>query len=216
MKTSNGKLVIRAPRILFVAAVIVLGIGIARQFAQESETFHLAGGVLLSCYLAWLFLEMPITFRRAPAKPADMGTLLAYALARLGLLIVATQIPAQWRSWAAWMIVPLAAFVTGVALRLIAMRTLGRWYSHHVASGTGQRTVTSGPYRVIRHPAYAGMLIANISLTAFFFNPMSVVFLLLLATAVTWRILVEERVLHNMPGYSAYSARKHRLIPGVW
>ena len=207
---------IRAPHFLFAIGIIVLAVGIRRQFLQVSEPVHLAGGILLSCYLAWIFLETPITFRQAPTEPAETATLLAYALARLAVVVTATVLSTQWQGWADWMLIPMVAFIAGVALRLIAMRTLGRWYSHHVASGADQQAVTWGPYRVIRHPAYAGTLVAHIGVVAFFLNPLSVIFMMLLVVAIIWRIRVEERVLRDIPGYSAYSCGKPRLIPGVW
>jgi protein-S-isoprenylcysteine O-methyltransferase Ste14 len=60
------------------------------------------------------------------------------------------------------------------------------------------------------------MLLANVSFAAFFANPASVLALLLLIAAVTWRIRVEERALWAIPEYPGYAIGKSRLVPGVW
>ena len=49
-------------------------------------------------------------------------------------------------------------FAAGVAFRLWAVFTLGRFYSHSVRLRRDHRIVESGPYRFVRHPAYAGMI----------------------------------------------------------
>jgi protein-S-isoprenylcysteine O-methyltransferase Ste14 len=212
----NKRIVRYVPRCLFFIGTAVLIAGIARQFVLTPRSLHVAGGVFLICYFGWLLLETPVTFQRARAEPADAATLLAYGTARLGLVVAATVLPIEWRHWTDWLLLPFAVFFAGVALRVVAMRTLGRWYSHHVARGAGQRTVTSGPYRFIRHPAYTGMLVAHVALVAFFLNTLSLLFMAALTAAVVWRLLVEERVLRDMPGYSTYAAGRRRLIPGVW
>ncbi|CAL9647900.1 hypothetical protein SUDANB146_06511 (plasmid) [Streptomyces sp. enrichment culture] len=76
--------------------------------------------------------------------------------------------------------------------------------------------MSHGLYRFVRHPAYTGMLLANLGFTAYFLNPFSVVALVLLFGAVVRRILVEERVLWTVPEYPAYATGRARLLPRVW
>jgi|SRR5215469_12309903 len=210
------RLIVRAPQVLFFVAVALVIAGLVRQLLWARAPLHLAGGGLLAGYLGWVLLEARVTFRGSGAELRDVWTLLAYASARLGVLAAVTMVPMRWHTWSDWLLVPLAVFIAGIALRSTAIWTLGHWYSHHVARGAGQVTVTSGPYGFIRHPAYAGMLLAHAGLVAFFLNPLSVVFMGLLTAAVVWRLLVEEHVLWEMPGYAAYATGKPRLVPGVW
>jgi protein-S-isoprenylcysteine O-methyltransferase Ste14 len=210
------RLIVHMPRVLFFVAVAVVVAGFARQLPGTPLPLRLAAGGLLASYLGWVLLEARVTFRGTAAELPDVATLVAYASARLGLLIAVSTVTMRWQRWSGWLLVPLAVFAAGVALRSAAIWTLGRWYSHHVVRDTAQVTVTSGPYRFIRHPAYAGMLLAHAGLVAFFLNPLSVIFMGLLTAAVVWRLLVEEHLLWEMPGYAAYASGRHRLVPGVW
>ncbi|MEU5993384.1 isoprenylcysteine carboxylmethyltransferase family protein [Spirillospora sp. NPDC047418] len=204
-----------APRLLLVLGVGVLTCGIVLNAGRDGAAGTLAA-VLLAAYLGWLLLEAPVTFRRAPAPPADTRTLLPYGLARLLLVTGASLRPPPWDRWTPWLLVPCAVFAAGVVLRRASIRALGRFYSHHVARQDGHRVVTGGPYGTVRHPAYAGMLLANLGFTAFFPHPVTIAALLLLACAVAWRIRVEERSLLDVPGYAQYAAGRPRLLPGVW
>ncbi|WP_179271737.1 methyltransferase family protein [Actinomadura meyerae] len=204
-----------APRLLFAAATVILACGIALHAGRGGAVGH-AAAALLAGYLGWLLLEAPVTFRRSGAPPADTRTLLPYGLARVLLVAGASLRPAPWDRWTPWLLLPCALFAAGVALRRAAIRALGRFYSHHVARQAGHRVVTDGPYRTVRHPAYAGMLLAHAGVAAFFPGAVTAVALVLLAAAVAGRIRVEERALRAVPGYPRYAAATPRLLPGVW
>ncbi|MDH6123380.1 isoprenylcysteine carboxylmethyltransferase family protein [Kitasatospora sp. GP82] len=107
----------------------------------------------------------------------------------------------------------------GIGLRLWSIRTLGRYFRGTVHIQEGHRVVDWGPYRLVRHPAYTGALLAGTAAAATFGNAAS--WLLVtggLGLAVGYRIRVEERVLSLALGeaYTSYAARTHRLVPGIW
>ena len=114
--------------------------------------------------------------------------------------------------------VALVLIVTGLIVRWVAILTLGRLFTVDVAIQRDHQLIQTGLYRLVRHPSYAGLLIAFLGLGLFFANWLSVVLLLVPITlAVINRVVKEEQVLLQALGvpYAAYCARTKRLIPGV-
>ncbi|MFH8386229.1 methyltransferase family protein [Kitasatospora sp. NPDC018058] len=207
---------VRAPQLLFVVAVLVTGTGLVTHLRHAGEPVDLVAAVLAVCYLGWLAVEIPVTFRTSGAAPRESATLLLYAAARIATVSAAVLGPLPWHTWSPLLLVPAAVFAGGVVLRQVAIHTLGRFYSHHVTRQTDHQVVTWGVYRFIRHPAYAGMLSAHVGFVGFFLNPLSLALLVALAAAIIFRIRTEERMLVNIPGYRAYAADHASLVPGLW
>jgi protein-S-isoprenylcysteine O-methyltransferase Ste14 len=82
----------------------------------------------------------------------------------------------------------------------------------------GQTVVSTGPYRYVRHPMYAGV-IPFIAGTALLLGSWYGLLLgLILIVGIAYRAVKEERMLRSeLPGYDAYMARvKYRFIPYLW
>lgn len=107
----------------------------------------------------------------------------------------------------------------GSALFIWARLTLGTSYSGHLGVHSGQELVRSGPYRCIRHPAYAGYLWISLGFTLGYASLSGLLALLgLVLPALLYRIQVEEVLLtgHFGEAYCRYASQTKRLIPGVW
>jgi len=81
-----------------------------------------------------------------------------------------------------------------------------------------QQVISDGPYGIVRHPMYSGLLVLLLSLPLSLGSYVAVpVFVLLIATLV-FRLLSEEKTLHReLPGYSEYCRRtRFRLVPLLW
>lgn len=111
-----------------------------------------------------------------------------------------------------------ALFVAGLALRLWSMRTLRRSFSYDLKVSEGQSLVTSGPYRVVRHPAYTGLVVLSVSCAVW--NPSALGFVALAVTTlqVMVRIALEERMLagHFGANWTEWARGTRKLIPFVW
>jgi protein-S-isoprenylcysteine O-methyltransferase Ste14 len=112
-----------------------------------------------------------------------------------------------------------AVFASGLALRGWAVRELGRFFKFTVVVQADHKVVDTGPYRLVRHPSYTGLLTIELGLGIMLGTWLSIPACLLpplIAFAV--RLVTEERVLARELGapYREYMARTHRLIPGVW
>ena len=180
---------------------------------------HLAGGrpaaaAFVAAYLVWMLSEARITVGTPPQSSAETRTLAPYAVAR-----IATALTAAYSAPAVPGVLGIllaGVFVAGVTLRASAIHEFGVHYSHRVARIAEGSLISSGPYRVLRHPAYAGMLLANIGFAVYFASPAGIAALLLLVAAVLWRIRIEEDILTESPQYRAFAKTRHRMVPGVW
>jgi len=141
-------------------------------------------------------------------------TLTSVALA----IVVAGRAHSWWHAWRqnGTRECILILVLLGLLLRWYSIIYLGRFFTTNVAIAKDHRLIDTGPYRFIRHPSYAGSLLAMIGLALSFGNWMSFVILFVSTCAVTfWRIHVEEQALIGGLGepYSNYMQRTRRLIP---
>jgi len=117
------------------------------------------------------------------------------------------------------LVIGLVAVWLGIGLRFWAKRTLGRFFVGAVVIQDGHEVVTSGPYALIRHPGYAGSMLALVGFGVATANAASLVAFVVLSLAVFVRtIRVEERVLCSRLGepYAEYSRHTSRLVPRLW
>jgi protein-S-isoprenylcysteine O-methyltransferase Ste14 len=107
--------------------------------------------------------------------------------------------------------------LTGYGLFVRVLRE-NSYASRIVEVEKDQKVITTGPYALVRHPMYVGVLIM------FVFTPLAlgsywaVLPALMVALVLVARIVNEEKVLlARLPGYREYMERvRYRLIPGVW
>ena len=82
----------------------------------------------------------------------------------------------------------------------------------------GQRVITAGPYRFVRHPMYAGALLYFLGTPLLLGSWWGLLPVPLLVAGLGARAVGEERMLRqSLPGYDDYAQRvRFRLVPGVW
>lgn len=121
-------------------------------------------------------------------------------------------------SRAALRAVAIVLLVGGIAFRWWAVMTLGKFFTVDVATHADHVLVDTGPFRLVRHPSYTGLLLAFLGFGISFGNALSLVVLMTpIVLAFAYRMRVEEKALRKTLGapYEAYCARTKRLIPGV-
>jgi protein-S-isoprenylcysteine O-methyltransferase Ste14 len=109
-------------------------------------------------------------------------------------------------------------FATGGALRLWPVFVLGRRFSGLVAIQPGHELETAGPYAVIRHPSYLGLLVTLIGWALVFRSGAGLALAALTIPPLVARMNAEETLLRGHFGarYDAYRARTARLVPGIY
>lgn len=113
------------------------------------------------------------------------------------------------------LIVILAGYVWG-SYALIE----NRFFSGMVRIQTdrGHQVISSGPYRWMRHPGYAGALATYLGTPFFLDSRWALLPTLLLTVALVIRTHLEDKTLQEeLEGYRDYAKRvRYRLLPGVW
>lgn len=116
-------------------------------------------------------------------------------------------------------IVGLIIEVLGILVRVIAVHTLGRFYTRILRETDEHRLVTNGIYRYIRHPGYLGNILLFLGASLVMGNIITILTVaVLIAGVYIYRIAAEEKMLIELFGtaYLAYQKQSRRLIPWVY
>lgn len=107
----------------------------------------------------------------------------------------------------------------GLLLRWSSFVSLGNYFTVVVSVSADQPIVERGPYRVLRHPSYTGLLLVFAGVGLMVGNGVSAVGSVgLVLIAVVLRLRAEERALLAALGdrYRDFGASRARLVPYVW
>ena len=113
----------------------------------------------------------------------------------------------------------VALMLGGIAFRLWAVRTLGRFFRVTVTTHDDHRLIDGGPYRWLRHPSYTGAMATIVGFGVAIGNWLSLAAAVLPPLAAfAWRIRVEESSLGARfgPSWDAFRARRWALVPLIW
>jgi len=120
----------------------------------------------------------------------------------------------QLGSHVEWTLVGLTA--AGFALACWARLTLGKLWSAGVERKADHRLVDEGPYAIVRHPIYTGLIAAALALALVKATPLALIGLLLTTIGFTIKAQLEERFLAAELGeadYADYKRRVPMLVP---
>ncbi len=197
--------------------------------ASAATLFKAAHGVsailLVVTVVVWAGFEFrQALHRRTGTTHADRGS---QYIVRVGIgggvvvaIVVARAVPAaqiEPVALASWL--GLVFLWCGAGLRIWSFRTLGTYFTFSVQTSSDQPIITSGPYRLLRHPSYTGFLLGFSGVGFFIGNWLSVVAILAGSLiGLSYRIAVEENALEAEMGdrYRQFAATRKRLIPFVW
>ena len=160
---------------------------------------------------------------RPPTASADRVGLMLIRLIALTHIVVGALDTGRWHLTAP---VPpmlralaLALMAAGLTMFYRAMRE-NQFFSAvvRIQADRGHRVVDTGPYSIVRHPGYAGLLVvpplSGLALGSWLAAAVGAI----MSALVVRRVLFEDAFLRqHLAGYGAYAERvPHRLIPRVW
>ena len=183
---------------------------------------RLAATLLCSCW--WIAEYVRSSIRDKPAtenRDRRSSTLwdLAHIVCVAGIIAGFTHIGRVRDRGQLIAICGIVLMPVGIFFRWTAIQTLGVYFSGKVNVFEGQHIVRTGVYQHVRHPAYAGSLLAYLGMGLAFANWISffLIFFPVLLAAL-YRIRVEERGLKEAFGdeYDDYSRSTKRFVPGIY
>lgn len=156
----------------------------------------------------------------AGTKPFDFAAMAVTALAVLGLPVIAGLDAVRFGTPG----FGLAGIVAGIALLLtgnlfiVWSMAVNRHLEQTVRIQEGHRVVDSGPYRIVRHPMYVGMILQYAGVPLILGSSWAFLATGLFAVVAVLRTAAEDRTLvAELPGYADFTRRTlFRLLPGVW
>jgi protein-S-isoprenylcysteine O-methyltransferase Ste14 len=123
---------------------------------------------------------------------------------------------------------PLPEWAILLGLTLVALGTAGLFWSMRVnrffsaviriQRERGHQVVTTGPYRVVRHPGYAAWSLRTLGVPLLLGSYWAFIVAGVFVVPFIVRTALEDKVLQEeLPGYPEYAAQvRSRLVPGVW
>lgn len=190
------------------AALYILGFAVSRVLAARRHPELIAERARSLC--------------RQDAEPWDR--LLAPLATGAGVLILVVAGLDGRLAWSPPVSLPirllsLAVLLAGYALGSYAL-VENPFFSGvvRIQAERGHRVVSSGPYRWVRHPGYAGGLLTYLASPLFLGALWAFVPVALLAVVLVIRTALEDKTLHErLEGYREYAGQvRYRLVPGVW
>jgi protein-S-isoprenylcysteine O-methyltransferase Ste14 len=210
------------------------GRGLRRRLSIPPQVRHVVGNVLVGA--SFIVAALP-NARRCFRSPADaIWTIGAVLMAAMSLVRVAPK--AARLDLRAFLSTIFPVFLlpcllrannassgllahSGVALELcgVVLSQAARLYmGRSFGILPGNRGITSkGPFRLVRHPIYAGWLLLTIGYLASYPSWMNCLITLATLPFMVWRMRLEEDLLEADPEYRAYrQIVMFRLVPGVY
>ena len=214
--------------------IVVVGVLAGILFGAAGRLDWPAAWLLSLMYLAFLIIVVAWGTRNAPelmeervrvaenVKSWDKTVNALYAILLLVLLVVAGLDAGRYQ----WSSMPLLLQVLGGLGLILAGGViwwtmtvnayLSRWA--RIQGDRGQEVVTRGPYRYVRHPMYAAIILLALCVAMELGSWWALIPGTLIDVLFVVRTRLEDRMLHEeLPGYREYANRvRYRLVPGIW
>ena len=213
-----------------VVGLIVLGIII---FLPAGTLAYWQGWAFIAVFAVstnvigvYLALKDPALLERrmkagpgAETRPLQKALITLAFVGMVGLLIFSVlDHRFGWSSAPAWLSVLGNVLVAaGLMIDLLVFRE-NSYGASTIKKMEGQKVISTGPYAMVRHPMYVGVLVLVIGVPLALGSLWGLAFLLLNVPILVLRIFDEEAMLRQeLDGYTDYMRSvRYRLVPGLW
>lgn len=213
--------------LLFTLSFIALGLA-----------FFLPAGSL-EYWQAWLFMAVlftPVVFvisyflkrdpqlleRRMQFKEKEMQQKIIIRISvyifAIGLLVPGFDYRFGWSNVPVWLVIAANVLVFAGYVLIFFVFKENSYASRIIEVSKEQKVISTGPYAVVRHPMYVGVIIMYLAMPIALGSYWAMIFYAPIIPIIIFRTLNEEKMLFkDLAGYKDYCKKvKYRLIPGIW
>ena len=154
-------------------------------------------------------------------EPIASRTLRALTFLIAIVLLSTTRIPLSWLYrllwpqglWSFWL--GAAVTVAGLLFAVWAREHLGKNWSHAVTIKQDHELITSGPYALVRHPIYTGILTGFLGTAVALSQVRGILALILVFLVIALKLRMEEQWMRSQFGqtYASYANETAALVP---
>ncbi len=180
--------------------------------------------------VVWIVFLLYWWFKSANTKTTQRIEPVASRATRIFIFVTAiillstTRIPLPWLYLQLWPVgfwlfwLGAAVTIAGLLFAIWAREHLGRNWSSSVTIKQGHELITTGPYAVVRHPIYTGILIGFVGVAIALAQVRGLVVLVLIFLSFWMKLRMEERFMRSQFGevYAAYAHKTAALVPYVF
>ena len=157
-----------------------------------------------SCWIAWAVYWVVMAAKTKPTVERRgflgyrlVGALIFVALAAAGRLLDVSGRSQLWPATLALGVGSAFIVAVGVVVTVWARVTLGRNWSAEVTFKQDHELIESGPYRLVRHPIYTGLLLMALGTAINYGRAAAFAVLAALCGALWWKVRLEEQLMGN-------------------
>jgi protein-S-isoprenylcysteine O-methyltransferase Ste14 len=166
-------------------------------------------------YVLQHFIVLGITVTRPQPKVWDYSIASSVAVGIAYVYPYAQVIYLRWSvGHVGWPAAGLVLVTLAAGLSLVSLLAMGRFFGIRPAL---RGLVTSGPYKIVRHPMYLSYVLGDIGYNLQEWNSVTLLLVSMGWASLVYRIRAEERVISQHAEWPAYVALvRYRFLPGLW
>lgn len=218
--TSKPKVYI-VPMILMIIMWMILFLPAGSTKFWEAWIFWI-GFSLITLFITVYFIKRNPEFLSRRTKVKEQATtkkapafLKAYYI---GFIIPGIDFRFQWSHEPIWLVIVSNMIVFAAYIFIFVVFKENSYASTVIQVENEQHVITTGPYSIVRHPMYLGMVIMSLFMPLALGSYVAIIPMLFIIPTILFRLKSEEEVLlRELRGYKDYCLKTHyRLIPFIW